>query len=208
MGNRSLSLQFSVCSLLYFTPTIAVIIRRLMSRSCSAATLPVHLSRDLSWQVYKVVKGLSVGLFENSVMMQNTTRVLLLTACTVAAVANKASAQKTGGQDNVACYNVITGRTFSASECDLRDCRGRDGSARQFSGFQGHYGDGYGPCIRPREDDERDSEIDCKFGPGFLVSRGKPVQAFSSPICAEAKVEFRQCLNGTMLGSYQYPNCQ
>lgn len=89
-----------------------------------------------------------------------------------------------------------------------RFCRGRDGSASQFSGFQGHYGDGYGPCIRPREDDGRDSEIDCKFGPGFLVGRRKPVQAFSSPICAEAKVEFRQCLNGTMLGSYQYPNCQ
>jgi len=35
-----------------------------------------------------------------------------------------------------------------------------------------------------------------------------PLQAFSSPKCAEAKVEFRQCLNGTMLGSYQYPNCQ
>jgi hypothetical protein len=161
------------------------------------------------WQVSEVVEDLSVGLFENSGMMRNPIRMLLLTVCTVAAVAtNRASAQKPAVQDNVACYNVITGRTFSAAECDLRVCRGRDGSARPFSGFQGHYGDGYGPCIRPREDDERDSEIDCKFGPGFLVSRGKPVQAFSSPICAEAKVEFRQCLNGTMLGSYQYPNCQ
>jgi hypothetical protein len=65
----------------------------------------------------------------------------------------------------------------------------------------------YWPCIRPR-DGESNNEFDCKFGPGLLESRGKPVQAFSSPICAEAKVEFRQCLNGTMLGSYQYPNCQ
>lgn len=149
------------------------------------------------------------GLCESLGMRQKQILMLSLTACTVAAIAtNNASAQEPTVQDKVACYNVITGRTFSAPECDLRVCRGRDGSARQFYGIQGHYGDGYGPCIRPREEGERDSEIDCKFGPGFLVSRGKPVQAFSSPICAEAKVEFRQCLNGTMLGSYQYPNCQ
>jgi hypothetical protein len=149
------------------------------------------------------------GLSESLGMRQKQILMLSLAACTVAAIAtNNASAQEPTVQDKVACYNVITGRTFSAPECDLRVCRGRDGSARQFYGIQGHYGDGYGPCIRPREEGERDSEIDCKFGPGFLVSRGKPVQAFSSPICAEAKVEFRQCLNGTMLGSYQYPNCQ
>jgi hypothetical protein len=149
------------------------------------------------------------GLCESLGIMQKIILMLLLTACTASAIAtNKAIAQKPAVQDKVACYNVITGRTFSAAECDLRVCRGTDGSARQFSGIQGHYGDGYGPCIRPREEGESNSEIDCKFGPGFLVSRGKPVQAFSSPICAEAKVEFRQCLNGTMLGSYQYPDCQ
>ena len=135
--------------------------------------------------------------------------MLLPIACTASPIATKnADARELAVQDEIACYNVVTGRTFSAAECDLRVCRGTDGSGRQFSGTQGHYGDGYGPCIRPRAEGERNNEIDCKFGPGFLVSRGKPVQAFSSPICAEAKVEFRQCLNGTMLGSYQYPNCQ
>jgi hypothetical protein len=135
--------------------------------------------------------------------------MLLLTACSTSLISTKkADARLQATEDEVACYNVITGRTFSAAECDLRVCRGTDGSGRQFSGTQGRYGDGYGPCIRPREEGERNNEIDCKFGPGFLVSRGKPVQAFSSPVCAEAKVEFRQCLNGTMLGHYQYPNCQ
>jgi hypothetical protein len=135
--------------------------------------------------------------------------MLLLTACATSPIATKkADARKPAAQDEIACYNVITGRTFSAAECDLRTCRGTDGSGRQFFGIQGHHGDGYGPCIRPREEGESNNEFDCKFGPGFLESRGKPVQAFSSPICAEAKVEFRQCVNGTMLGSYQYPNCQ
>jgi hypothetical protein len=134
---------------------------------------------------------------------------LMLTACATSLIATvKAGARESSMEDEVACYNVITGRTFTAAECNLRVCRGTDGSGRQFSGIQGRYGDGYGPCIRPQEEGERNKEIDCKFGPGFLVSRGKPVQAFSSPICAETKVEFRQCLNGTMLGSYQYPNCQ
>jgi hypothetical protein len=135
--------------------------------------------------------------------------VLLLTACATSPIATrKADAREPAAQDEIACYNVITGRTFSAAECDLLDCRGTDGSGRQYSGTRVRYGDGYGPCIRPREEGESNNEFDCKFGPGFLESRGKPVQAFSSPICAEAKVEFRQCLNGTMLGSYQYPNCQ
>jgi hypothetical protein len=140
--------------------------------------------------------------------MPKTILMLLLTACTISPIATKkADAREPAVQDEIACYNVITGRTFSAAECDLLVCRGTDGSGRQFSGTRGRYGDGYGPCIRAREG-ESNNEIDCKFGPGFLESRGKPVQAFSSPICAEAKVEFRQCLNGTMLGSYQYPNCQ
>jgi hypothetical protein len=131
---------------------------------------------------------------------------LLLAACTTSHIATeKADAREPAKQDEIACYNVITGRTFSAAECDLRACRGTDGSGRKFSGIQGHHGDGYGPCIRPREEGESNNEFDCKFGPGFLESRGKPVQAFSSPICAEA---FRQCVYGTMLGSYQYPNCQ
>ena len=141
--------------------------------------------------------------------MPKTILMFWLAACTTAVIATKiADAREQGAEDKVACYNVITGRTFSAAECDLRVCRGTDGSGRKFSGAQGRYGDGYGPCIRPQEEGERNNEVDCKFGPGFLVSRGKPVQALSSPICAEAKVEFRQCLNGTMLGSYQYPNCQ
>ena len=135
--------------------------------------------------------------------------MLLLTACATSSIApKKADAQEPAAQDEIACYNVITGRTFSAAECGLLVCRFTDRSGRQVSGNQGHYGDGYGPCIPSREEGERNNEILCKFGPGFLESRGKPVQAFSSPICAEAKVEFRQCLNGTMLGSYQYPNCQ
>ena len=135
--------------------------------------------------------------------------MLLLTACATSSIApKKAAAQEPAAQDEIACYNVITGRTFSAAECDLLVCRFTDRSGRQVSGNQGHYGDGYGPRIPPREEGETNREILCKFGPGFLESRGKPVQAFSSPICAEAKVEFRQCLNGTMLGSYQYPNCQ
>lgn len=134
---------------------------------------------------------------------------LLLTVCsTLLIAAKKADAREPAAKDEIACYNVITGRTFSAAECDLLVCRGKDGSGRLFSGTKGHHGDGYGPCIRPRDDGERNDEIECKFGPGFLESRGKPVQAFSSPICAEAKVEFRQCLNGTMLGSYRYPTCQ
>lgn len=135
--------------------------------------------------------------------------MLLLTACSTLPIAMKeAEAREPEAQDEIACYNVITGRTFSAAECNRLVCRGTDGSGRQFSGTRGQYGDGFGPCVRPREEGERNAEIQCKFGPGFLESRGKPVQAFSSPICAEAKVEFRQCLNGTMLGSYQYPNCQ
>lgn len=133
--------------------------------------------------------------------------MLLLTAATTSPIAAKKADAQPAEQDEIACYNVITGRTFSAAECNLRACRGTDGSGRQFNGTQGRHGDGYGPCIRPREG-ESNNEIDCKFGPGFLESRGKPVQAFSSPTCAEAKVEFRQCLNGTLLGSYQYPNCQ
>jgi hypothetical protein len=141
--------------------------------------------------------------------MPKTILMLLLTACAASTVATrKADAREPAEQDEIACYNVITGRTFSATECKLLVCRYTDRTGRQFSGFQGHYGDGYGPCIRPREEGERNNETLCRFGPGFLESRGKPVQAFSSPICAEAKVEFRQCLNGTMLGSYQYPDCQ
>jgi hypothetical protein len=104
--------------------------------------------------------------------------ILLLTASTTSSIATKKADAEQAVRDEIACYNVITGRTFSAAECDLR------------------------------EEGESNNEFDCKFGPGFLESRGKPVQAFSSPICAEAKVEFRQCVNGTMLGSYQYPNCQ
>lgn len=119
----------------------------------------------------------------------------------------EADARVPAVKDEIACYNVITGQTFSAAQCDVFVCRGTDGSGRQFPGIRVRHGEGLGPCIRPREEGEDDNEIDCKFGPGFLVSRGKPVQAFSSPICAEANVEFRQCLNGTLLGSYQYPNC-
>jgi hypothetical protein len=134
---------------------------------------------------------------------------LLLTAYTTSLIASKpAIAREPAAKDEIACYNVITGRTFSAAECDLLVCRSKDGSGRAFSGTKGHHGDGYGPCIRPRDEGERNSEIECQFGPGFLQSRGKPVQAFSSPVCAEAKIEFRQCLNGTMLGSFPYPNCQ
>lgn len=135
--------------------------------------------------------------------------ILLLTACTIFPVATTTAAPREAAvQDEIACYNVITGRTFSASECFVRTCRGRDGSGRPFPGTQGLYGDGYGPCIRSRAEGENNDETDCLFGPGYLVSRGKPVQAFSSPDCAQAKVEFRQCLNGTLLGSYPYPNCQ
>jgi hypothetical protein len=135
--------------------------------------------------------------------MPRVVLMLLLTAW-----ATSANAQVPAAQDQIACYNVITGRVFSAIECGLLVCRGTDGSGKQFSGNQVRYGGGLGPCIRPRADGEKNNEILCNFGPGFLESRGKPVQAFSSPICAEANVEFRQCLNGTMLGSYQYPNCQ
>lgn len=131
----------------------------------------------------------------------------LMASAALSMVANTADAEP-AVQDEIACYNLITGRPFSLAECELRACRGTDGSGRQFSGFQGRYGDGYGPCIRPREEGERNNEFDCAFGPGFLASRGKPVQAFSSPLCADAKSEFRQCINGTMLGSYQHPNCQ
>jgi hypothetical protein len=134
---------------------------------------------------------------------------MLLAAYTTLPMAAVTAAPRVAAvQDEIACYNVITGRTFSAAECSLRACRGRDGSGRSFPGTQGLYGDGYGPCIRSREEGENNDETDCLFGPGYLVSRGKPVQAFSSPNCAQAKVEFRQCLNGTLLGSYQYPNCQ
>jgi hypothetical protein len=78
--------------------------------------------------------------------------MLLLTACTTSPIATKkADAREPAVQDEIACYNVITGRTFSAAECDLRACRGTDGSGRQFFGIQGHHGDGYGPCIRPPE---------------------------------------------------------
>jgi hypothetical protein len=133
--------------------------------------------------------------------------LLLITSATLSMATSKVDAEQ-AAQDEIACYNVITGRTFSMAECNLRACRGTDGSGRHFLGFQGQYGEGYGPCIRPREEGESNNEFDCKFGPGFLASRGKPVQAFSSPLCAEAKSEFRQCMNGTLLGSYQYPNCQ
>ena len=133
----------------------------------------------------------------------------LLTVCTTLFAASEtAGAREPAAKDEIACYNVMTGRTFSAAECDFLVCRGKDGSGRAFSGTKGHHGDGYGPCIRPREEGERNNEIECQFGPGFLESRGKPVQAFSSPVCAEAKMEFRQCLNGTLLGSYPYPNCR
>ena len=128
--------------------------------------------------------------------------LLLTAACTTSPIATKkADAREPAARDEIACYNVITGQTFSAAECNLLVCRGTDGSGRQFFGTKTRYGDGFGPCILPREEGERNKEIQCKFGPGYLESRGKPVQAFSSPICAEAKVEFRQCLNGTLLGS-------
>ena len=129
--------------------------------------------------------------------------MLLLTAC-----ATSADAQVPAGQDQIACYNVITGRVFSVIECGLLICRGTDGSGRQYSATQVQYGDGLGPCIPPRVEGLRNNEILCNFGPGFMERRGKPVQSISSPTCTDAKVEFRQCLNGTMLGSYQYPNCQ
>jgi hypothetical protein len=142
-------------------------------------------------------------------IMSRITLRLLMAVCTVSfSPIERGNASEQTAEDQIACYNVITGQTFSAAECGLRACRSKDGSGRQFSGTQSHHGDGYGPCIRQRTQDERDSEIECSFGPGFLLSRGKPVQAFSSPICAEAKMEFRQCINGTMLGTYKYPNCK
>ena len=128
--------------------------------------------------------------------------MLLLTAC-----ATSANAQVLAGQDEIACYNVITGRTFSAAECDLRVCRGTDGSARQFSGIQGHYGDGYGPCIRPREEGKATVKLTVNLAPASWSAEANPLKPFHHRN-AQAKVEFRQCLNGTMLGSYQYPNCQ
>jgi hypothetical protein len=131
--------------------------------------------------------------------------VILILLLTCAASAN---AQVPAVKDEIACYNVITGRVFSAVECGLLFCRGTDGSGNQYSGTQVQYESGLGPCIPPRVEGEKNNEILCSFGPGFLESRGKPVQAFSSPNCADAKVEFRQCLNGTMLGSYRYPDCQ
>src|SRR5262245_28715499 len=140
--------------------------------------------------------------------MRKAVLMSLLIASATLSIATKEADAEQAERDEIACYNVITGRTFSIAECNLRACRGTDGAGRQFWGFQGHYGDGYGPCIRPQEEGESNNEFDCKFGPGFLVSRGKPVQAFSSPLCADAKQEFRQCINGTLLGSYQYPNCQ
>jgi hypothetical protein len=135
--------------------------------------------------------------------MSRIVLMLLMTAC-----ATSAEGQVPAVRDEIACYNVITGRVFSAIECGLLICQGTDALGRPFSGTKSRYGDGYGPCIQPREEGERNKENLCSFGPGFLESRGKPVQAFSSPICADAKVEFRQCLNGTLLGSYQHPNCQ
>ena len=140
--------------------------------------------------------------------MRKAVLMSLLIASATLSIATKEADAEQAERDAIACYNVITGRTFSMAECSLRPCRGTDGSGRHFFGFQGHYGNGYGPCLRPREEGESNKEFDCKFGPGFLASRGKPVQAFSSPLCADAKREFRQCINGTLLGSYQYPNCQ
>ena len=122
--------------------------------------------------------------------------MLLLTA-----FATTAHAQAPSAQDPIACYNVVTGRVFSAIECGLLACRGTDGSGRQYSGARLQYGDSLGPCIRPRVEGERNNEIQCNFGPGFLESRGKPGQPFSSTICTEARVEIRQCQNGTMLGT-------
>lgn len=68
--------------------------------------------------------------------------MLLLTAC-----ANSANAQVPAAQDQIACYNVITGRVFSAIECGLLVCRGTDGSGKQFSGNQVRYGGVSGPAF-------------------------------------------------------------
>jgi hypothetical protein len=174
----------------------------MLGRSSLAALAPGQRSRR--W-----LPGSGKPRRESLKIMSGIILRLLLAVSTVLLFPKEpGNASEKTAEDQIACYNVITGQTFSASECDLRACRSKDGSGRQFSGTQSRHGDGYGPCIRQRKQDERDSEIECSFGPGFLLSRGKPVQAFSSPICAEAKVEFRQCINGTMLGTYQYPNCK
>jgi hypothetical protein len=76
--------------------------------------------------------------------------MLLLTACAASPIATrKADAREPAAQVEIACYNVIAGRTFSVAECDFLDCRGTDGSGRQYSGTRVRYGDGYGPRIRP-----------------------------------------------------------
>jgi len=79
----------------------------------------------------------------------------------------------------IACYNVISGSIFSAIECGLLFCRGTDGSGRQYSGQQVRYGDGLGPCVRPREDGEGTMRSCVNLGLASWESRGKPVQAFS-----------------------------
>jgi hypothetical protein len=79
----------------------------------------------------------------------------------------------------IACYNVISGRIFSATECGLLFCRGTDESGRQYSGQQVRYGDGLGPCVRPREDGEGTMRSCVNLGLASWESRGKPVQAFS-----------------------------
>ena len=134
---------------------------------------------------------------------------MLLAAYTTLPMATATAAPRVAAvQDEIACYNVITGRTFSAANAPCAPAvAATDGQVLSRNAR---------PVWRrlralhpvAREEGENNDETDCLFGPGYLVSRGKPVQAFSSPNCAQAKVEFRQCLNGTLLGSYQYPNCQ
>ena len=108
--------------------------------------------------------------------------MLLLTAC-----ATSADAQVPAGQDQIACYNVITGRVFSVIECGLLICRGTDRSGRQYSGTQVQYGDGLGPRIPPPVEGLRNKEILCIFGPASRRVEANPFKRFHHRIAPKRR---------------------
>ena len=120
----------------------------------------------------------------------------------------KVSAQSVDESTDVSpCVSVEKG-VIPKSECSLRSCVAVDPSShKQFMGWQGSYAEGYGPCI-PLPDSKVTNENDCAFNGAKIKSRGNAVEAFSSQDCKDAKKQFRQCLDGTLLGSYQYSSCR
>lgn len=122
-----------------------------------------------------------------------------LISCSTAPKGDRTVAQANEGF----CFNAVTGQT---ADCRPQTCYATDSTGRMFPGQQFPSGRGFGPCIAPAV--ENSSERDCEFNHVTVKNRDRAVEAFSTTSCTTAKVEYRQCVDGVLLGSFPFPECR